>query len=182
MLNKKGLLFGRVVCFLFVVVAALLFCFTDKTKYKNADVWITCVLLVGAVVLDLYVVLKLFVSDWFINKVPSYENVSIKFRKFLSLWIRGYSRRWSEPISQYNLLECRGLHPIHNKYIFVTSVKDVFIGWFYVRDVPIDDGKPVELVTQEIYEKAKLAGDDQAQVNLDLILFSKRIWPVRLIY
>ena len=51
-----------------------------------------------------------------------------------------------------------------------------------MRDVPIDDGKPVELVTQEIYEKAKLAGDDQAQVNLDLILFSKRIWPVRLIY
>ncbi|CAO2836680.1 unnamed protein product [Amaranthus hypochondriacus] len=161
LLNKKGLLFGRVVCFLSVVVAALLFCFADKTKYNKTDVWITCVLLVGAVVLDLYAVLKLFVSDWFIIKVPSYQNFSIKFRNFLSLWIRGYSRRWSESISQYNVLECcRGLHPIHNKYIFVTSVKDVFIGWFYVRDVPVDDGKLVEFVTQEIYEKAKIANDD----------------------
>ncbi|KAJ9554090.1 hypothetical protein OSB04_018135 [Centaurea solstitialis] len=82
-------------------------------KYPLVDVVITCILLIGAILLESYAAICALSSDW---AILWFSQHSSKFSKVCSLVLSGQSenqRRWSCSVYQYNLL--RFCHA-HQKY------------------------------------------------------------------
>ncbi|XWS20044.1 hypothetical protein CRYUN_Cryun31cG0067700 [Craigia yunnanensis] len=74
----------------------------DKHKYKKADLVITFLLLVVAVVLDIYAALVILFSDWTFVWLSLHKRTSIlKVITSIQLF---KNPRWSNSIAQYNLL------------------------------------------------------------------------------
>ncbi|XVE80079.1 hypothetical protein DITRI_Ditri14bG0110600 [Diplodiscus trichospermus] len=87
----------RCISFLSSVFALITFIIIiDKHAYSPIEISITYILLVGAVVLEIYALIKLIYSDW-TNLWLALHNES--FRKVVD------ANRWSRNISKYNLLE-----------------------------------------------------------------------------
>ncbi|WRX27210.1 Protein of unknown function DUF594 - like 10 [Theobroma cacao] len=74
----------------------------DKHKYKKADLVITFLLLVVAIVLDIYAALVILFSDWTVVWLSLLKKTSV-LRAITS--VRLFSNpRWSNSMAQYNLL------------------------------------------------------------------------------
>ncbi|KAM7472890.1 hypothetical protein LguiA_011073 [Lonicera macranthoides] len=96
----------RLVSFVCVVTALLGFSIFGSHDYTDADVCITYVLLVGAVVLELYALILMIYSDWVLIwlsrhcKNPFWKNV---FR-FLAPKLFWRGKRWASSLPTLNLL------------------------------------------------------------------------------
>ncbi|XP_021838332.1 uncharacterized protein [Spinacia oleracea] len=165
-LLQKKRAYVRILSFLSVVAALLLFSFKDKTEYHDTDVGITFALLGGAIALDLFVVLMLMVSDWWIIITPKFgipKYVRFYLIQFLKLlrFTRGHSRsRWARSISRYNLLDrCFKDPPSFLKFIFIRRIREFLMGVLYVETKQIDEQLVVNFIIEELQKKAKLATD-----------------------
>ncbi|KAF8401085.1 hypothetical protein HHK36_014388 [Tetracentron sinense] len=86
--------------FLFVVFLTI-----EKHGYSNIDVMITHVLLVGAIVLEIYAVIVLVSSDWAILWLNKHKNSILNFIfRLISSFRFTSNKRWSNSMAQYNLL------------------------------------------------------------------------------
>lgn len=74
----------------------------EKNQYPNVDVFITGVLLVGAIILEICSVISLLFSDWTILWLSMHKNMmTIKAISFIQFFQR---KRWSGRIGQFNLI------------------------------------------------------------------------------
>lgn len=103
----------------------LAFLFKEKQSYKGVDVAITYILLLGAIILEMYAVVVLLSSDWTALRLNKHKN------RVLELFYTAFSsiplvknKRWSNKLGQYNLITfCLKAKPA--KCIFLK--KDLFI-------------------------------------------------------
>ncbi|KAK9274628.1 hypothetical protein L1049_021879 [Liquidambar formosana] len=97
---------ARLMSFICVVSVLLAFCIVSKDGYSNADINITYILLVGAVVLDIYAVILMLFSDWIlVNWLKKHE------KSFVSPILQALAqsplikkKRWSTSMVGFNLL------------------------------------------------------------------------------
>ena len=65
---------GRSICLSFVISTFIAFLIIDRHDYSTIDVIITWLLLVGAIVLEIYSIIILFSSDWTMSWLSKQEN------------------------------------------------------------------------------------------------------------
>uniref|UniRef100_A0A7N2R463 DUF4220 domain-containing protein n=1 Tax=Quercus lobata TaxID=97700 RepID=A0A7N2R463_QUELO len=95
----------RCISFFSIISAFVAFLITEKQAYSTVDVIITYVLLVGAIVLELYAVFLLLCSDWTLIWLSKHENRVGKFLyRAISLIPLTKKRRWSNTMAQYGLI------------------------------------------------------------------------------
>ena len=95
----------RCISFFSIISAFVAFLITEKQAYSTVDVIITYVLLVGAIVLELYAVFLLLCSDWTLIWLSKHENRVGKFLyRAISLIPLTKKQRWSNTMAQYGLI------------------------------------------------------------------------------
>ncbi|XP_021746386.1 uncharacterized protein LOC110712231 [Chenopodium quinoa] len=171
--KKRGFL--RLVCFLSLITASLLFFFAirSNTKYYSLDVGVSFTLLGGAIVLDIVSFLRFLHSDWFVITVtkvtaanPSrllpFQNVLSVLLKWSIRWKDPYAKRWCQSTSSYNLLNCSFKRKAFNflDFIYIKRIKDCLIDWLYVERNPIKLSY-LEFIFTELQLKAKLVRGDK---------------------
>ncbi|XP_050285275.1 uncharacterized protein LOC126724889 [Quercus robur] len=95
----------RCISFFSIISAFVAFLITEKQAYSTVDVIITYVLLVGAIVLELYAVFLLLCSDWTLIWLSKHENRVANFLyRAISLIPLTKKQRWSNTMAQYGLI------------------------------------------------------------------------------
>ncbi|PON38905.1 hypothetical protein PanWU01x14_308800, partial [Parasponia andersonii] len=88
----RGISFSSIVLVLFA------FMFTDKEAYSGVDVTISYILLVGAMIIEIFAVIVLLLSDWAMLWLSKHKKTMAAADRFKFNW------GWSNKLSQYNLL------------------------------------------------------------------------------
>ena len=101
LINRPRRVFYRLICFLSLIAATVLFSITStKKNFESVDVEITFALLLGAVLLELTGVVRFLISDWFIIKLEGLQNYFQKNSHSKSM----VSRWWARYLSQIEWL------------------------------------------------------------------------------
>ncbi|CAL5344832.1 unnamed protein product [Camellia sinensis] len=177
--------FFRFASFMLTCAALLLFCFMRKKEFHNFDIGVTYTLLIGAIALDATAFAMVLSSDWTAVTLTEPDYPSCFFRFLISIlrvkrnrwpekqWksMQMLRRRWSESISQYNLIQ----------YCLNPRMKwwEKFIGWFGLTNM-LDGLKYVETVSftnelrDHIFEELKMKS-----VMADDLETAKEIYSAR---
>ncbi|XP_031272089.1 uncharacterized protein LOC116130492 [Pistacia vera] len=162
-------IFLRCFCFFSHVSVSIVFLYAvDKHAYSPIDISITCVLLLGAVFLDLYAFIVLLLSDW------------------TKLWLTKHnfnchglllnnSKRWSESMGQYNLLSLC-LKDISSKTVRapkLLGIKEILEKYQYLtwEDVNVD---LQEMIFEKVRENGKKMEGDLFNIKLCKELLAQR--------
>lgn len=126
-----------------VIASCLLFYFMSTHNYRKLDVYITYVLLGGALFMEVIAVIMLSFCDWAvvaaIKSAKRWCKASISVT-LLEFWLRHRPRRWSEEISQYDLLyHCLNDHSTIVNILLLKRVKDVAEDFLYVSRINFDN-------------------------------------------
>ncbi|KAH0982349.1 hypothetical protein GBA52_009526 [Prunus armeniaca] len=142
----------------------LAFLFKEKHAYTGEDVAITYVLLVGAIILEMYAVVMLLSSDWTTLQLNKHKNGVLKlFHTAVSSIPLVKNNRWSNKLGQYNLITfCLKNRPA--KCIFIE--KDLFINKL-LEKYRYQDSEDVSeelknLIFTQLKEKSKSASNFDA--------------------
>ncbi|KAL6134712.1 hypothetical protein ACLB2K_066940 [Fragaria x ananassa] len=99
---------GRILrCITLILTVAVFVAFLHEKKqaYKGVDVIITCILLGGAIILEMYSVVLLLSSDWTRLWLSKHHNVAVSLLNRIVLSIPLVKNKsWSNTIAQYNLI------------------------------------------------------------------------------
>lgn len=145
----------RCVSFSLTVSVLIAFVFTNKDAFLRVDVVISYVLLVGAVVLEIYAVIIMLSSDWAILRLSKHKSVYSVVNRFFPTIRADKNRRWSNKMSQYNLIStCLEKKPpkclILQKVLFVDKILEKY------RHMNVEKVSPdlKELVFKQLNEKS----------------------------
>ncbi|KAF5193887.1 putative transmembrane protein [Thalictrum thalictroides] len=94
----------RSICFIATLVALLLFMFYEKNGLRGFDIITTYLLLIGAMILDCIALLMLVFSDWTIAAKKDFK-VDVINSWIVTKFPIFKRSRWSESMSQFNLIE-----------------------------------------------------------------------------
>ncbi|XP_021800577.1 uncharacterized protein LOC110744859 [Prunus avium] len=142
----------------------LAFLFKEKHSYTGVDVAITYVLLVGAIILEMYAVVMLLSSDWTTLQLNKHKNGVLKpFHKAVSSIPLVKNNRWSNKLGQYNLITfCLKKRPA--KCIFIKE--DLFINKllekYRYQDSEDVSTELTNLIFMQLKEKSKSASNFDA--------------------
>ncbi|KAF4368926.1 hypothetical protein F8388_021538 [Cannabis sativa] len=147
--------FLRCISFSSTVSVLVAFKFTNKEAYTRTDVIISYILLVGAIILEVYAVIVMLTSDWTMLWLSKHKKIiaTVDRYKFNS------RHRWSNKLRQYNLIGiCLKSEPpkiiVLAKLLNIDKWLEKYIHT-YVTDVP-------EHLKELIFEqlKGKSSGDN----------------------
>ncbi|XP_057976196.1 uncharacterized protein LOC131163609 [Malania oleifera] len=93
----------RLVTFSFTCFVLGCFSFTDERKFSGIDLAITFLLLVVAILLEIYAILLLLSSDWTDRQLSKHNKSASVRRAITSLQLRK-TPRWSNSMAQYSAL------------------------------------------------------------------------------
>ena len=168
--------FCRFVSLLCTFSAFIAFLIIDKNEYSTLDRSITLLLLVGAIVLEIYAVIVLLSSDWTTlwlskQKKPFVDLISKANSCFQSCFglcfLLPLNKRWSNSVVQYNLMS----HCIKHKSFKGSRTKD-FIN-YKLEKYWYENLKPVPMSLKEkIFEQLKKA-DSITDIKVSNQLFAR---------
>ncbi|PIA38190.1 hypothetical protein AQUCO_02800093v1 [Aquilegia coerulea] len=117
----------RSICFISTLVALLLFMFYEKNGLRRFDITTTYFLLIGAMILDCIALLMLVFSDWTIAAKRDFKVDAINSWIVTKFPILKRSR-WSESMSQFNLIEfCLSKRSKRlDRFVDLIGLKDLF--------------------------------------------------------
>ncbi|TXG68390.1 hypothetical protein EZV62_003325 [Acer yangbiense] len=176
--SRLGILF-RVISFIASVTALVLFSvIIDIHAYSSIDVSITYVLLIGAVVLEVYAFCVLLFSDWtalWNAGLRKTNRSSMCCATFPCHSILANRKRWSRSMAQYNLVSSC-LHKIQPRWFGVLKLpwigdlleKYLCLSW---EDVDKDIEK---MIFEQLKEKSEKIKDDRFNIESCRILLAKR--------
>ncbi|CAL5345907.1 unnamed protein product [Camellia sinensis] len=165
-----------------VVVSSVLFSLTDKKDLKKVDIRITYALLGGGIALDVIAFFMVVLSYWTAIALTKSETPSWftrLFRKILCVdrtrWIEDLPkphplrlrlvppvlrRRWSQRLSQYNLINyCIYPRPKNaERLIGLVGLTNIFDGWKYVTKVQFTK-ELRDFIFEELRMKSRMADD-----------------------
>ncbi|XP_027074653.2 uncharacterized protein [Coffea arabica] len=149
-----GYLF-RLICSVLIVLSFERFASHHKLKINHFDVAVTYILLLGAVVLDFVAFVKLVFSDWTIVLV---KNLTVKSMVHAVLKKLSFAKRWSNSISQHNLINfC-----LHQRWRWLdiaaetTGLKEVLDEMKYKENIIIQEDLKI-FIFNELKVKASKA-------------------------
>ncbi|KAI8525300.1 hypothetical protein RHMOL_Rhmol13G0220100 [Rhododendron molle] len=177
----------RLTSFSLNCTALVVFHFTKNKDFKKLDIGISYTLLVGAIALDIIAFVMVLYSDWtaialtksdpgptnwFIEKLQQLLNVNrVRWPRNIEKKPRWFSprkimqivrRRWSESLSQYNLIHCC-LHPRPEWWeatIDLFGLTNLLDGMKYVDTVDFMATNGLrDLIFEELKMKSELADD-----------------------
>ncbi|KAI8001493.1 hypothetical protein LOK49_LG09G00519 [Camellia lanceoleosa] len=183
--------FFRFASFTLTCAALLLFCFMSKKEFQNFDIGVTYTLLIGAIALDAISFAMVLSSDWTAVTLTEPDYPTCFFRFLISIlrvkrnrwpenqwkFMQMLRRRWSETISQYNLIQ----------YCLNPRMKwwEKFIGWFGLTN-KLDGLKYVETVSftnelrDHIFEELKMKSEMADDLETAKEIYSARgDWVLR---
>ncbi|CAL5411086.1 unnamed protein product [Camellia sinensis] len=183
--------FFRFASFTLTCAALLLFCFMSKKEFQNFDIGVTYTLLIGAIALDAIAFAMVLSSDWTAVTLTEPDYPRCFFRFLISIlrvkrnrwpekqwkFMQMLRRRWSESISQYNLIQ----------YCLNPRMKwwEKFIGWFGLTNM-LDGLKYVETVSftnelrDHIFEELKMKSEMADDLETAKEIYSARgDWVLR---
>ncbi|KAK6917438.1 Protein of unknown function DUF594 [Dillenia turbinata] len=189
----------RTICFLSLLVALIFFIFIPKKGLHQIEIGITYTLLLVALALDTIAFFMLLFSDW---TVPSLKNSEKKFPKatkllkFLILkkprWLDQFPhpypkhvrmvavlfRRWSESMSQYNLISyCLNERSTKLDAVFdYVGLKDILDQMKHMSKSPFTK-ELRDFIFNELHRKSTIA-DDDAELSRE-ICSAKGDWILR---
>ncbi|KAK1577227.1 hypothetical protein Q3G72_019953 [Acer saccharum] len=176
--SPLGILF-RVVSFIASVTALVLFSvIIDIHAYSSIDVSITYILLIGAVVLEVYAFCVLLFSDWTALWYASHKKTndsSMCCATFPCHSTIANRKRWSRSIAQYSLVSSC-LHKIQPRWFGVQMlpwIGDLLEKYqcLYWEDV---DKDIEEIIFRQLIEKSNEIKDDRFNIESCRILLAKR--------
>jgi len=107
--TKAATVYSLVGCFLrFVTLSCTIsvlcaFFVMEKNQYPKVDVFITSVLLIGAIILEIYSVILVLFSDWTILWLSMHKN-KVSSKVISLIQSVKYKKRWSCSTGQFNLI------------------------------------------------------------------------------
>ncbi|KAK1577972.1 hypothetical protein Q3G72_026542 [Acer saccharum] len=176
--SRLGIFF-RVVSFVASVTALVLFSvIIDIHAYSSIDVSITYVLLIGAVVLEVYAFVVLLFSDWtalWYAGLRKTNHTAMCCATFPCHSILANRKRWSRSMAQYNLISSC-LHKIQPRWFRVQKLpwigdlleKYQCLTW---EDVNMD---LEEMIFRQLVEKSNEIKEDRFNIESCRILLAKR--------
>ncbi|TXG68381.1 hypothetical protein EZV62_003316 [Acer yangbiense] len=176
--SRLGIFF-RVVSFVASVTALVLFSvIIDIHAYSSIDVSITYVLLIGAVVLEVYAFVVLLFSDWtalWYAGLRKTNHTAMCCATFPCHSILANRKRWSRSMAQYNLISSC-LHKIQPRWFRVQKLpwigdlleKYQCLTW---EDVNMD---LEEMIFRQLVEKSIEIKEDRFNIESCRILLAKR--------
>ncbi|TXG68400.1 hypothetical protein EZV62_003335 [Acer yangbiense] len=194
--SRLGILLRCITCFSSVSALVVFSTIIDTHVYPFIDVFITYLLLVGAVLLELYALILLFSSDWaklWLIKLKISQNNSFSKPLANLIWrffghsqsLLTGSKRWSETMGQYNLL-CSCLKKVQPVCIQVQKLpfmgkllESKFLTWN--MDVNIDHHLQEKILGYLNKRGDELSKNDGSYLKRDMILrrrgnFALRKW------
>lgn len=153
----------RCISFFSTLLAFLVFLiFPEKKSYSGVDVFISYVLLVGAIILEVYAMIIKLSSDWTMIWLSRRMNMTFLY-KFISTLPWTESKRWSNTIAQYNLVRfCLKDRPpkcvIIQKVLFV----DQLLERYRYKDSEDVSAELKKLIFEQLKEKSRAATNFRA--------------------
>ncbi|KAF4399372.1 hypothetical protein G4B88_022455, partial [Cannabis sativa] len=141
-----------------VVSVSVFFLYIDKRHYYTVDIVITYILLIGAIVLEIYAVVLKLCSDWtmlWLSKLSSGAVVTYLYQaiSFISSSTK-QSKRWSNKVGQHNLISfC--LKKSADKYWFSSYYDKLMFKYWYDRPSIAKNNKLKELIFEQLLTKSK---------------------------
>ncbi|KAF9587744.1 hypothetical protein IFM89_004721 [Coptis chinensis] len=159
----------RGVCTSLILASLLLFVFTNKHNYDRVDICITYALLSGAAGLDIVALTMLLVSDLAVISITTRliqlgkkdENSIVS--RFLEKIQSSKNPKWSESMSQYNLIDfCLNKRPAYvNLTVRILGVPDV-LDHFLCTSYELVDTSLKHFIFTELKRKSKSANDSKS--------------------
>ncbi|TXG68399.1 hypothetical protein EZV62_003334 [Acer yangbiense] len=183
--SRLGIVLRCITIFSSVSASVVFSAIIDTHVYPFIDVFITYLLLFGAVLLELYALILLFSSDWaklWLIKLKISQNnpfskpLANLFGRFFdhSQSLLTGSKRWSETMGQYNLI-CSCLKKVQPACIQVQKLpfmgkllESKFLTWN--MDVNIDHHLREKILRYLNKQGHRLNKDDRSYLRRDLIL------------
>ncbi|GAB4857012.1 hypothetical protein Ancab_014924 [Ancistrocladus abbreviatus] len=174
----------RIACLGLIIAALTVFEIKERHNYSGVEVVITYILIGGAIALDTYAFFKLYLSEWTIATQRKREKKT-KDKWSAGYWLcelaicircllRGFpikspflQRRWSETISQYNILDyCLREHPgVCMKCLYCIGCEDMITGCRYVKTKKYTDPMR-DFIFGELRTKSKRAVSPEITKNI----------------
>ncbi|KAA8515413.1 hypothetical protein F0562_018976 [Nyssa sinensis] len=168
----------RFASFGLVVATFVLFCRQDQKQFLEVDVKITYTLLGVAIALDVIAFVRFIFSDWtavalkkssilgkvlFVNRKRWFEDSIEKCPSWIGLPIRILYDRWSESMSQYNLIyySLNARSDWKEKLYGYVGIDDFLDGIIYVNSESFTP-QLRDFIFRELKEKAKMGEDLEA--------------------
>lgn len=145
--------------------AFIAFLAIDKKNYSNIDVSITCILLVGAIVLEIYSILVLVSSNWTMLWLIKLEKRRIAYAYKIICHVQQYfflptNKGWSGCISQYNLISiCLGEKPAKCRQIERLFGMSQMLDETRNKHIEIVSSDLKVLIFEQLLEKSRAACD-----------------------
>ncbi|GAB4857009.1 hypothetical protein Ancab_014921 [Ancistrocladus abbreviatus] len=174
----------RVPCLCLIIAALTVFEIKERRNYSGVEVVITYILIGGAIALDTYALFKLYLSEWTIATQREREKktkdkwsagywlceLAIGIRCLLRRFpikLRFLQRRWSETISQYNILDyCLREHPGGcMKCFYCIGCEDMITGCRYVKTKKYTSPMR-DFIFEELRTKSKRAVSPEITKNI----------------
>ncbi|KAK3220350.1 hypothetical protein Dsin_014320 [Dipteronia sinensis] len=174
--SRLGILF-RVISFIASVTALVLFSvIIDIHAYSSIDVSITYILLIGAVVLEVYAFCVILFSDWTALWYAGLRKINLRSMccaTFPCHSILANRKRWSRSMAQYNLVSSCLQQQRWFGFQKLPWIGDLLekyrcLSW---EDVDMDIE---ELIFRQLVEKSNEIKDDRFNIESCRILLAKR--------
>ncbi|XP_049342621.1 uncharacterized protein LOC125806907 [Solanum verrucosum] len=164
----------RFICFFLEVAAAILFYRWDKKGLPRWEIGVSYTLVLGALILDFSSFFMLLFSDWTTVALKKKGYVLWRLRIPACGWL---SRRWSESISQFNLINycVRGRSKRKESIYQWLGIVDVLNGIMYEKSEKFTDHMR-DFIYEEIKNKSSLAEDLETAKEIWL---AKGDWTLR---
>lgn len=162
--SVRGAIF-RVISFVCIIFVSVFFWFIEKKAYSEGNVILTYVLLAGAIILDIYAVVLLLISDWTMLWLSKKKRVGNFLYPAIKSVSSAENKRWSNVILQHNLISfCLEDTPVKSTILQKVQVykklkmykklrKHLYIG---SKDV---DQELKELIFDQLLKKSRTASE-----------------------
>ena len=167
----------------FTISAFIAFLTIDRQEYSTIDVIITYLLLVGAIVLEIYAILVLLFSDWTKRWSSKNKNTAVQLiikaiSRFQLRFLFPTNQRWSKTMAQYNLIDfCLKPRPIKVRVLQKFHIYQIFEKYYH-KNLAVFSEEMKKLIFEYLVEISKSASDIEAGKQLctgrgDLVLLEK---------
>ncbi|KAH7547088.1 hypothetical protein FEM48_Zijuj01G0270000 [Ziziphus jujuba var. spinosa] len=154
----------RCISFFSTLLAFLVFLiFPKKKSYMKVDIFISYVLLVGAITLEFYAVIIKLSSDWTMIWLSKHKNMAFLYNFISTLAWTKRNKGWSNTIAQYNLVRfCLKDRPpkciLIQKVLFV----DQLLERYRYKDSECVSAELKKLIFEQLKEKSRRATNFRA--------------------
>ncbi|XP_019052611.1 PREDICTED: uncharacterized protein LOC104593692 [Nelumbo nucifera] len=127
-----------------ILSAFFIFSFMEKHWFSKIDIAITYVLLVGAIALEIWSLIRLLLSDWTIVWMKQHsKSLSDFLLNASSIYRKPDRSRWSNSMAQYNLINYslrEEKHPILKTILKFIKIEDMVDKYWYRTYTEVTDG------------------------------------------